>query len=178
MAEEEESLVSTLEQRYDQILTAYGASLKRVASSYEADLSCREDLFQDICLAIWQALPRFRGEASERTFVFRIAHNRGISNRFRKRPVTTELAAAAEVADPSPDPEATVEAARRRQRLAAAVHGLPLKLRQVVALSLEGLTHAEIGEVLGIMENNVAVRLNRGRKALRAALDESTGGSR
>ena len=49
-----------------------------LAFSYEAVASVREELVQEIALAIWQALPRFRGECSERTFVFRIAHNRGL----------------------------------------------------------------------------------------------------
>jgi RNA polymerase sigma-70 factor (ECF subfamily) len=39
-------------------------------------------------------------------------------------------------------------------------------MRQVVVLSLEGLTHAEIADIVGITENNVAVRLTRARAAL------------
>jgi len=40
----------------------------------------------------------------------------------------------------------------------------------MIVLMLEGLSHAEIGEVLGITENNVAVRLTRARKALKEAM--------
>jgi RNA polymerase sigma factor (sigma-70 family) len=47
--------------------------------------------------------------------------------------------------------------------------------RQVVVLSLEGLSHKEIGEVLGMTENNVAVRLTRARKMLRQALETGAG---
>ena len=39
-------------------------------------------------------------------------------------------------------------------------------------LMLEDLSQAEIADVLGITENNVGVRLNRARKALKAALAE------
>jgi RNA polymerase sigma factor (sigma-70 family) len=44
---------------------------------------------------------------------------------------------------------------------------LPVGHKQMIVLMLEGLSHAEIGEVLGITENNVAVRLTRARKALK-----------
>lgn len=45
----------------------------------------QEDLTQDIALALWNALPSFHGECSERTFVYRIAHNRGVNHLVRRR---------------------------------------------------------------------------------------------
>lgn len=51
-----------------------------------------------------------------------------------------------------------------------ALPDLPFGQRQVLVLALEGLSHREIGEVLGLRENAVAVRLNRARQALRARL--------
>ena len=168
-------LREALEQQYDRILRENGAALRRVAASYEADPSRREDLFQEVCLALWQALPRFRGECSERTFAFRIAHNRGLSHGWRSRTRAEELAEAEAVADPRQSPEAEVQEEERRSRLRAAVRSLPPMARQVVVLSLEGLGHKEIGEVLGLSENHVAVRLSRARKLLRQVLDAAGG---
>ncbi len=169
-----------LDARYDAILRQEGAALCRVAAAYEADPARREDLFQDICLAIWQALPRFRGESSERTFVFRIAHNRGLTHRSRSRgypPMApnADLEEAEILADPRPGPEAKAREGQRRERLREAVLALPLEPRQVISLTLEGLSPKEIAEVLGITENNAAVRLSRARRALRQVL-ERTGG--
>ena len=172
---EGQSLREALEQQYDRILHENGAALRRVAASYEADPSRREDLFQEVCLALWQALPRFRGECSERTFAFRIAHNRGLSHGWRSRTSAAELAEAEAVPDPRQSPEAEVQEEERRSRLRAAVRSLPPMARQVVVLSLEGLGHKEIGEVLGLTENNVAVRLSRARKLLRQALGSAGG---
>jgi len=166
-----------LNDRYDQILRRDGAALRRVAGAYERDPGRREDLFQDICLAVWQALPRFRGDSSERTFVFRIAHNRGLTHRSRHRPSAgTDLEVAAErLTDPHPDPEAAVREGQRRERPREAVLALPLEPRQILTLTLEGLSHLEIADVLGITENNVAVRLNRARKELRQILETAGG---
>jgi RNA polymerase sigma factor (sigma-70 family) len=52
----------------------------------------------------------------------------------------------------------------------SAIQSLPLAHRQIIVLMLEDLSHAEIAEVLGITENNVAVRLNRARNALKNAM--------
>ena len=64
-------------------------------------------------------------------------------------------------------------ASRRSGDLARAVAALPLTLRQTVTLMLEGLTPREIGDVLGITENNANVRLARARQALRELMKET-----
>lgn len=164
--------------RYEALLRREGAALARVAAAYEPDPARRDDLFQEICLALWRALPRFRGEASERTFLFRIAHNRGLSHRSRRPAPTAELdevTGTAILTDPRPSPEAAAREGERRERLRAAVLALPLPLRQVLTLTLEGLSQREVGQVLGISENNVAVRLTRARRALRQTLGTEGG---
>ncbi len=155
------------EERYLRLLRAHDQAIRRLALSYERDSARRQDLVQDIWMALWQALPAFRGNCSERTFVFRIAHNRGVSHTQHWRRRRTEaLDDDAPVATSDADPERVASEGQRRARLQSAVQRLPLGLRQVVVLTLEGLSQREIGDVLGISENNVAVRLSRARVAL------------
>jgi len=162
-----------LEQHFERILTANGPALSRLAASYTNTLSDRDDLLQEIAFAIWQALPRFRGESSERTFAFRIAHNRGITYLTRARSQTSgsiedeEI----EVHDPAPGPESDLAQRQRAGKLRQAVHRLPVAYRQVIMLTLEGLGYKEISEVLGISESNVGVRLNRARQLLHDLLE-------
>lgn len=161
---------------FDRIMRQYGPALARVAGSYEVVASRREELVQDMALAIWQSLPRFRRECSERTFIYRIAHNRGLTHAWRRPPVHDELEALPEAeqpVDPRPRPEEVVSEMHRRSQLIRAIQKLPLVHRQVIALMLEDLGQAEIGEVLGITENNAAVRMSRARRALREAMGES-----
>ena len=163
---------SALEQRFSALLEAYGPSLGRVAGVYARDPAEREDLLQEIVVAIWRALPRFRGECSERTFVFRIAHNRGITHIARHRLPTTALTSDLEVADAKPSPEQTLAAQQQQRRLRAAVQRLSLGHRQVVTMVLEGMTYGEIADVLGITESNVGARLTRARQLLRSLCKE------
>ena len=155
------------DERCVRLLYEHDRALRRLAASYERDPSKQQDLVQDIWLAVWQALPRFRGECSERTFVFRIAHNRAVSHVDHwQRRRTDCLDEDAPLATSQPDPEHALSAQQRHERLRTAVQSLPIALRQIVVLSLEGLGHAEIADIAGITENNVAVRLSRARAAL------------
>ena len=163
------------EARFDRLLREYGPALSRLAFGYEKRAASREELMQEIALAIWQALPRFRGECSERTFVFRIAHNRGITHAVRRRPeheALEELTDAQHPADPAPLPDERAAERQRRDWLRAAIRTLAPLHRETIMLALEDLSAAEIGEVLGISANNAAVRLHRARAALKKALEE------
>lgn len=163
------------DEHFDRVLREHGPALARLASGYERVAAAREELMQEIALALWRALPHFRGECSERTFVYRVAHNRGLTHAARRRPAHQplhDLPEPLEPIDPGPRPDEHAAQAQRRDRLLAAVQRLPLLHRQVIMLTLEELSHAEIADVLGITENNVAVRLHRARKALRQELEE------
>lgn len=166
-----ESINRAADHAIDQVIRAHGDALERVAWGYVDNASDRDDLMQEILMALWRALPRFRGEATERTFVFRVAHNRALTHRFRRPPRGASLDEAVEVSDPSPSPEALAAADQQRQRLAAALRRLPVVLRQVLVLGLEGLSRGEMAEVLGTTENNATVRLSRARKALQKELE-------
>ncbi len=153
--------------RFDRIVRDHGPALRRLALTYARTQADADDLFQDICFGLWRALPTFRGESSERTFAFRIGHNRGITFRTRQRhhePIDDALP------DQRPGPDAVAGQALLRDRLMDVIRSLPEGQRQVITLALEDLSHAEIAEVLGVRENNVAVRLTRARQRLRQLL--------
>jgi RNA polymerase sigma factor (sigma-70 family) len=132
-----------------------------------------DDVLQEIAFALWRALPTHRGDCSERTFVFRVAHNRGAT--YRKRAARHPLGSepGADLHDPRPAADEVTSAGDRSRRLRAAIAQLPDTQQQVVLLRLEGLTDAEIGAVVGISDGNVGVRLTRARKALRNILGDA-----
>lgn len=162
----------TLILQYERIYAAYRGAFARLISCYESRPEAREDLLQEILVAIWKALPGFRGECSEKTFAFRVAHNRCLTYVWRRGKVSEPAAELKEMPDPRESPEALAIRNRRRETLLAAVRALPITYAQAITLALEDLSTAEIASVLGISENNAAVRLNRARNALRILLGE------
>jgi RNA polymerase sigma-70 factor (ECF subfamily) len=164
-----------LERWFDELLATYGSALGRLAGSYTRTAAEREDLVQEIALAIWGALPGFRGECSERTFLFRIAHNRALAHVARRLPVA-ESDTLPDVEDATPSPEKLLSSEQQGQLLMAAIQRLPVAYAQVVTLMLEGMTYQEIADVLGISETNVGARLTRGREMLRRLLRSANAG--
>jgi len=157
---------------FDELLREQGPALWRVIASYAPPGAERDDLAQEVLVAVWQALPRFRGESSARSFVLRIAHNRGLSHawsRAKRRPADVEPP---DLADPRPGADEQVASNQRAEQFLRHLRTLPLGQREVLALALEGLPHAEIAAIVGITLQNVAVRLGRARDALRRSIEK------
>lgn len=154
------------------ILRDHSGLLSRIVASYEADPSLRDDLLQDIAVALWRALPRWRGDAALKTFVARVAHNRCVDHvvKHQRQPRTTALDT--DIVDDTRSPERHVHRTQQYSQLQHAIRALPLASRQTVTLALEGFSHQEIAEALGITVNNVAVRVSRAREALATSLGE------
>jgi RNA polymerase sigma-70 factor (ECF subfamily) len=162
----------TASARFNAVIEQHGPSLLRLAAAYTNTIADRDDLFQETALSIWQALPKFRNESSERTFIFRIAHNRAMTHLARRPKQPTEPVEEQIVPDPTPNPEQQLVRHQQRAALLTAIRRLPIDYRRVIVLILEGLSHAEAADVLGINISNVAVRVNRTKQMLRDLLHQ------
>jgi RNA polymerase sigma-70 factor (ECF subfamily) len=158
-----------------EVLRQHGGLIARVARAHESDRGRAEELIQDIHLAVWRALPKFRGEANLRTYVARIAHNRAVLHVTREArtphvvpldPFDDSLPSAAHT------PEDAALQAEARRRLERAVQELPVALRLTVTLALEGFGADEVAGVLGISSSAAGVRLHRAKTALQEKLQE------
>ena len=156
---------------FEALVAEHGAAIGRVAAAFERDAGLREDLAQDILLAIWQALPSFRNDAPLQHFVLRIAHNRAASHALKasRQPRSTALDERLPSHTPPLDTQAIQGEAA--QRLLAAVQQLSVADRQLVALALEGLSYKEIASLLELSVNLVGVRLNRARTRLKTLME-------
>lgn len=158
------------EARFRQLMQEHGQMIARFAAGFERDRHARDDLAQDIMLAVWQALPAFRGEASMKTYILGIAQRRCASHVMKAvaRPAHEELSE--DWVDPRAGPETVAGSGQQRRRLLSAVRALPGGQRQLVMLALEGVSIDDMATMLGISKNHVSVRLNRAKAALNERL--------
>lgn len=138
----------------------------RAVCGYELNPALREELFQDVMLAIWEALPKLREPDRLLPYVLRIAHNLGASHvqGATRHPGALPFDERLHVSDAQD--EAAKEAARR-QWLFQALSTLPVAQRQPLMLQLEGFDYEEIADMLGISAENVGVRIHRAKARLK-----------
>lgn len=153
-----------------QVIERFGPALARTAAAYERNPALREELLQEIFLALVTGLPTLREPERLTAFVFRVAHNRGVTHVMKRmrEPAFTELAA--DPPDEAANQEQAMLAGERGAALVEAIRRLKLPYRQVITLVLEDLSHEEIAEVLGLSVTNVGVRVSRAKSQLREML--------
>jgi RNA polymerase sigma-70 factor (ECF subfamily) len=144
------------------LMEAYAGPIRRLCSVYAVSTCDREDLFQDIFLAVWRALPAFRGDSSARTWLYRIAHNVALTWQARDRRRHSCETALDEEEDVASSDHLDLRSLALNQAVAAMRPGD----RALTLLWLEGLSAAEIEDVTGVKAATVAVRLSRIRKQL------------
>jgi len=149
----------------------HSGMVARIVSAYEHAPAVQEELLQDAFAAFWKALPSFRRQSSLKTFLARISHNVAVSHVRRERRMTT-VPIEEGWPDTAADPGERAARSVDRGKLLEAVRELPVGLRQVVTLHLEGFSDAETARALDLTTANVSVRLTRARAQLRARLRE------
>ncbi len=84
---------SVTDRLFAQVLRDYGAQISRFAAGYEIDTAKRRELRQEMLLALWQSLAVFKQQCGLRTWVYRVAHNVGVTHiqREKRRPPTVSL---------------------------------------------------------------------------------------
>lgn len=152
----------------------FGEPIYRVALSVVRDPSLAEDVAQDTLVKAWLALPTFRGEASLKSWVLRIAHNTAVSSIRARRSVAMDPFTMPEEATPADrSVEQRVERRRAMDDFAVALGHLDELSRSVVVLrEVEGLSYDEIADVLDVPLSTVKTRLMRARRRLGVSLQE------
>jgi RNA polymerase sigma-70 factor (ECF subfamily) len=156
----------------EQLVRRYLPDVYRAAARVLGDRDLAEDAAQDAFVNALNGLSRFRGEASFRTWLLRIAINsaRSVGRRNgRRREVSLVLADN----EPSgrPDPARHAVNVTEVERVEHALGGLPTKQRLAVALrAQQGLSYAEIAGALKCSEGAARVNYHLGIKRLRELL--------
>ena len=173
---------------YETLVAEHSGDVYALLFRLTSDPEEARDLTQETFLRAFQNIDRFRGDASLRTWIYRIAINQARNRwrwwRRRRRDVTVSLDATDEQRekplaatlpnDDSLNPEQETLAREREGQLRDALLGLRRSYREAVILrDVEGFSYEEIAATLQISIGTVKSRISRGRMELRRTLEGS-----
>ncbi len=163
------------ETAFDRIVEGYSADIAVLANRLLGWPGDVEDIVQDVFLAAFLGLKKFRCECSLKTWLFTITINKCRSYRYKQmlylRFFSRTAAKASAVLNPTADNVLMNDETFDKVRLA--VQALPLKYREPVVLRyLQELSMDETARILSISRNALQVRLSRARERLRGNLAE------
>ena len=157
------------EERIEHMVLQYQLPLLQLCYAYLHDEELAKDAVQETFIKAFRNLDSFRENASEKTWLSRIAINtckdlrRTSWFRHVDRSVTVDMI---------PVPADPVEP--EDESLTLEIMKLPVKLKEVALLCwFQGMTYNEAAETLGISLQAVGSRLNRARRKLRSVMEGS-----
>jgi len=146
----------------------YAPVVYRFLSAFGVPIEDREDACQEVFVAVYRSLGRFRGDARLSTWIYRIAarHSSRTARRRRVRSLLATLLVREPAPPPAPDPS---ERSERLQLLDELVSKLSAKKRLVLVLfEIEGVPIEEVAKIAGCPENTAWSRLHYARAELTA----------
>jgi RNA polymerase sigma factor (sigma-70 family) len=160
---------------FEEIYRRFGDRMKSIAWNHLGNPADAEDAVQETFLKIHRAASTYTGEASFGTWAFRILVNT-CYDVLRKRKRRIDEAPIDDMIETAGRTAPTVDDAKR-MTLRKLLDELPEQRRTVFSLfEIEGLSHAEIGEILGISEGNSKWILFATKKELQQKWRKSVAG--
>jgi RNA polymerase sigma factor (sigma-70 family) len=159
------------EKEFITLLNQHQKIVYKVCNLYMDLHADREDLFQEITLQAWKAYGNFRGDAKFSTWLYRVALNTAITF-FRKEKRKPDIYSTDAVPDISEENSDPVE--EQVKAMYKAIGNLSKVDKAIVMLYLEDYSYIEIGDMMGITANNVAVKMNRIKIKLKEETQKSS----
>ena len=187
---DEQELVAELksgsEAAFALLIAQYSQPIYSMIARSLRDPADAADVTQEVFVKVFRNISGFHGDASLRTWIYRIAlheasNQRRWWNRHKKQELTIDapmendegesFCLADALASTTASPYDCAARSQIETRVAAALQTLPEAFREVVVLrEIEGFGYEEIAEILDVNLGTVKSRLTRGRAALRQAL--------
>jgi RNA polymerase sigma-70 factor (ECF subfamily) len=162
----------------EQVLGEHAVHLERLLARLVGPRADLEDLLQDVFASAIEAFPRFRGEASVRTWLHRIAIN--VAYSYLRRPRhRSEVSLDEEMRAATPTPEHEVEQRELALRLYAHLDTLDAPKRIAFVLHvLDELPIAEVAALMGASRPATKSRIFWARRAMQRRLERDPAFSR
>ncbi|MDE6243652.1 MAG: sigma-70 family RNA polymerase sigma factor [Muribaculaceae bacterium] len=154
--------MNELKQEFEKLIKREKSTVYSICLMFAPDKASANDLAQEALINIWLGLPKFKGQSSMHTWVYRITLNTCLSFKRKKK-----LPSAGNIEiDPSIFSTETSEG-RNTRLLHKRIQMLEPFDRAIVLLWLENISYDEIGAIAGITAKAVGVRLVRIREKLK-----------
>lgn len=157
-----------MEKREQEFLTkieVHKGILHKVSKMYMDNRDDQQDLFQEIVCQLWKSYDTFRNESQFSTWMYRVAINTAIVFlKKEKRKVDKYQIASENIKEETDDSEIKES---QIEHFYKAVQKLEKIDKAIIFYQLEGFSHKEIGDNLGISEGNARVKLNRAKEKLK-----------
>ncbi|WP_425390446.1 RNA polymerase sigma factor [Ekhidna sp.] len=128
------------------------------------DQDIAKDLTQEVFISTWNAMERFEGRSSYKTWIYRITVNTCLQyHRKNKRQTLIDLS----TVENDLEEESNISSVERQNELYVAINQLNEVDRLIIMMILEELEYEEIAEVIGISETNLRVKIHRIKKKLK-----------
>jgi RNA polymerase sigma-70 factor (ECF subfamily) len=151
-------------------ITENQGAIHKVCNVYANSREDREDLKQEIILQLWKSYPGFQGKSKFSTWMYRIAFNTAITNiRKSKRHPIIEALSGTEQSIPAKEDIDYID--DDMNSLFKAIAKLKDVEKAIVTLYLEEKSYKEIGEIVGISEKNVSVKVVRLKDKLKKLIN-------
>lgn len=156
---------------YIALFNEYRDKILRLCFAYLDDRSYAEDIFQEVLLAIWIGLRKFRHESAYGTWVYRITVNTIFLFNKREGKRKTEQVSENIIDSSVHEMEQKIHKERKLERLYEAISSLEEFDRILIGLYLEKLKYEEIASILGISANHVGVKISRIKERMQKQLN-------
>ena len=154
--------MTTKERQFAQTVSEHKDTIYTVCYMFSQDADEVNDLFQEVLVNIWKGFDRFEHRSDIKTWIYRVALNTCISiDRKKKKTPTVRLTMDINLFEDQDKDTRQVDMLHKR------ISKLQPFDRAIVLLWLENLSYEEIGQIVGITEKNVSVRLFRIKEQLK-----------
>jgi len=154
-----------LEDEFIQLIHQNHGLIYKITTIYTRDREEQKDLYQEIVYQTWKSFDQFKKASKPSTWLYRVGMNTAITNLNRSKKRVTAVPIEGLELDFADERDAGLE--ERLKALYAEIRKLGLLDRGIVFLFLEGKSHDEIAEIVGISGSNVGTRLSRIKDKLR-----------
>ncbi|KFF20539.1 MULTISPECIES: RNA polymerase sigma factor [Chryseobacterium] len=163
---------SQTETAFLKLVNQHKGILYKASRIYADSLEDREDLQQEILIQLWKSYQNFKGNSEFSTWMYRVAINTAITYLKKEKQRThnqTEVPHHFEVQNEDYNPAKD----KQLEVFYAAVQELKALEKAVIFYFMEGMSHKEIGDNLGLSEGNARVKLNRTKEKIQQIIKKS-----